>query len=182
MVVNRDSCTRDVVPRDFLARFASRRLTYATIASIVIGLAGSGLVDLWRSRSAAEGEVLGYTIVIAFAAIFIALAGPIFLALAPEALIRRSDGPSVSPLRMLRLPFRGFNYRRLMIFLFMRGFTTDPAAPFFAVYMLQRIGLPLSVVTAGQIANVFFLRVWGPMADRLGCKAVAISERLSNDG
>lgn len=176
MVVNRDSWTRDLVPRNFLAGFVSRRLTYATIASIVIGLAGSAFVDLWRSRSSADSEVLGYTIVIAFGAIFIALAGPVFLALAPEPLMRRSEGPSVSPLRMLALPFRDANYRRLMIFLFMRGFTTNLAAPFFAVYMLQRIGLPLSAVIAftvvGQIANVFFLRVWGPMADRLGCKAV----------
>ena len=176
MVVNRDSWTRDLVPRAVLSSFASRRLTYATIASIVIGLAGSGFVDLWRSRGSADSEVLGYTIVIAFGAIFIALAGPIFLALAPEPLMRRSEGSSVSPLRMLALPFRDANYRRLMIFLFMRGFTTNLAAPFFAVYMLQRIGLPLSAVIAftvvGQVANVFFLRVWGPMADRLGCKAV----------
>ena len=82
----------------------------------------------------------------------------------------------MSPIKLLALPFRDSNFRRLMIFLFMRGFTTNHAAPFFAVYMLQRIGLPLFAViaftVAEQIANVFFLRVWGPMADRLGCKAV----------
>ena len=45
MIVNRDSWTRDLVPRDHLADFASRRLRYATISSIVIGLAGAFFVD-----------------------------------------------------------------------------------------------------------------------------------------
>ena len=42
--------------------------------------------------------------------------------------------------------------------------------------MLQKIGLPLFAVIAltvlSQLSNVFFLRVWGPMTDRLGSKAV----------
>jgi len=176
MIVNRDSWTRDLVPRDFLASFASRRLAYATVASIVISLAGAAFVDLWGSIGSADNEVLGYTIVIAVGAVFIAMASPVFLALTPEPKMRLPEGPSMSPFKLLALPFRDSNFRRLMIFLFMRGFTTNLAAPFFAVYMLQRIGLPLFAViaftVAGQIANVFFLRVWGPMADRLGCKAV----------
>ena len=176
MMVNRDSWTRDIVPRDSLAGFVSRRFAYATIASIVIGLAGSAFVDLWGTWNSADNEVLGYTIVIATGAVFIAMASPILLALTPEPLMQRPKGPPVSPFKLLALPFQDSNYRRLMIFLFMRGFTTNLAAPFFAVYMLQRIGLPLTAVIGftvlGQIANVFFLRVWGPMADRLGCKAV----------
>ena len=176
MVVNRDSWTRDLVPRTALASFASRRLGYATAASIVISLAGSGFVDLWSTISSADNQILGYTIVIATGAVFIAMASPIILALTPEPQMRLPEGPSVSPVRLLALPFQDSNFRSLMIFLFLRGFTTNLAAPFFAVYMLQRIGLPLSAVIAftvlGQLANILFLRVWGPMADRLGCKVV----------
>ena len=176
MVVNRDSWTRDLVPRTALASFASRRLGYATAASIVISLAGSGFVDLWSTISSADNQILGYTIVIATGAVFIAMASPIILALTPEPQMRLPEGPSVSPVRLLVLPFQDSNFRSLMIFLFLRGFTTNLAAPFFAVYMLQRIGLPLSAVIAftvlGQLANILFLRVWGPMADRLGCKVV----------
>lgn len=176
MVVNRDSWTRDLVPRSFLASFASRRLTYATIASIVIGLAGSLFIDFWQSQGLAGDEVLGYTIVIGLGAVFIAMASPVFMALTPEPRMRADAGARVSPFKLLELPFQDVNYRRLMMFLFLRGFTTNLAAPFFAVYMLQRIGLPLSAVIGftilAQVATVFFLRVWGPMADRLGCKAV----------
>ena len=176
MVVNRDSWTRDLVPRTALASFASRRLGYATAASIVISLAGSGFVDLWSTISSADNQILGYTIVIATGAVFIAMASPIILALTPEPQMRLPEGTSVSPIKLLALPFQDSNFRSLMIFLFLRGFTTNLAAPFFAVYMLQRIGLPLSAVIAftvlGQLANILFLRVWGPMADRLGCKVV----------
>ena len=81
MIVNRDSWTRDLVPRDHLADFASRRLRYATISSIVIGLSGAFFVDFWSGWSAPDSEILGYTIVIAAGAIFIAMASPIFMAL-----------------------------------------------------------------------------------------------------
>ena len=176
MMVNRDSWTRDLVPRNFLASFASRRLTYATSAAIVVGLGSSFFVDFWRVRSSPEYEAFGYTIALAAGAIFIGMASPVFMALAPEPLMRRSVGPPVSLVRMVAMPFQDSNYRRLMTFLFMRGFTTNLAVPFFAVYMLQRIGLPLSAVMGftvlGQVSNLLFLRVWGPMADRLGNKVV----------
>ena len=63
-----------------------------------------------------------------------------------------------------------------MNFLFFRGFTANLAIPFFAVYMLERIVLSLSAVIAltvvSQLSSILFLRVWGPMSDRLGSKVI----------
>ena len=50
------------------------------------------------------------------------------------------------------------------------------AIPFFAVYMLQRLGMPLSSVIAlsvlSQLFNILFLRVWGRFVDRFGTKII----------
>jgi len=63
-----------------------------------------------------------------------------------------------------------------MKFLLFWGFASNLAIPFFAVYMLQRLGMPLSAVIAlavlSQLFNVLFLRVWGPLADRFGSKVI----------
>ncbi|HZA23523.1 MAG TPA: MFS transporter, partial [Dehalococcoidia bacterium] len=50
------------------------------------------------------------------------------------------------------------------------------AIPFFTIFMLQRLGFPLSAVitlnTLSQLTNVLFLRVWGPFTDQFGSKVV----------
>ena len=77
---------------------------------------------------------------------------------------------------MLLEPLRDKNFSQLLRFLFVWSLTSNLAIPFFAVYMLNVIGLPLPAVISFTVlslgANVLFMRVWGPMADRLGSKTV----------
>lgn len=167
---------RDLVPRDILGTFFSRRLSFATIASIVFGLGAAFFVDYWRNQASPGNEVFGYTIALLFGAVFIGMTSPIFMALMPEPLMQTPNEPQSSLMKSLAMPFRDRNFRQLMNFLFFRAFTANLAIPFFAVYMLQRIGLPLSMVIAftvlSQVFNVLFLRVWGPFSDRFGSKVV----------
>ncbi len=173
---NRNGWIRDLVPSGIRGSYMSRRLSYATVGSIVFGLAASGFVDLWQRSNSPEEAVFGYAIAILFGAIFLGLASPVLLAFTPEPLMQDPVGERPSILGSLSQPMRDANFRRLLTFLFVRGFITNLALPFFAVYMLQKIGLPLVVVISltvlSQLFNVLFLRVWGPMADRLGSKAV----------
>jgi len=64
----------------------------------------------------------------------------------------------------------------MMMFLLSWGFASNLAVPFFAVYMLQRLGLSLLTVIAlsvvSQLFTIMFLRVWGPITDRYGSKVV----------
>ena len=81
-----------------------------------------------------------------------------------------------SALSVILEPLRDRNFRRLFRFLVMWNFALNLAVPFFAVYMLTRLGLPLPMVIGftvlSQITNVLFARVWGAMADRMGSKTV----------
>jgi MFS family permease len=76
----------------------------------------------------------------------------------------------------LSAPFRDRNYRHLLRFLFFWGIALNLATPFFAVYMLQELGLSLATVigftTVGQASNILFLHVWGRFADQFGSKVV----------
>ena len=173
---NYNGWIRDLVPSRVLGGFFSRRLTLATVASIVFGLAASFFVDFWNTQNPGDAGVYGYTIAMLAGAIFIGMASPIFMALTPEPLMQTPVGGRPSLSDNLTRPLRDKNFRQLMNFLFFRGFTANLAIPFFAVYMLERIGLPLTAVIAltvvSQVSNVLFLRVWGPMSDRLGSKVI----------
>ncbi|MFC2012567.1 MFS transporter, partial [Chloroflexota bacterium] len=111
-----------------------------------------------------------------FGAIFLGLASPVFMSLMPEPLMQPATGPQPSLWQKLTTPFRDTNFRRLLQFLFYWGFASNLAIPFFAVHMLQRLGLSVTGVIAlsvlSQMFNILFLRVWGPFADRFGNKSV----------
>jgi MFS family permease len=94
----------------------------------------------------------------------------------PEPLMHPILGAQPSLGERLTAPFRNRNFRQLIQFLFSWGFASNLAIPFFAVYMLKHLGLPLSWVIAlsviSQLFNIFFLRIWGRFVDRFGNKAV----------
>ncbi len=133
-------------------------------------------VDYWRGHAPPENVIWGYTYVLVFGALFLGMASPVFMALVPEPLMHPADGTESSIGKKLTAPFRDRNFRQLTQFLLFWGFALNMATPFFAVYMLVRLGLPLSWVIAlsivSQLFNLLFLRVWGPLVDRFGNKAV----------
>ncbi|MFC1977800.1 MFS transporter [Chloroflexota bacterium] len=167
---------RDLVPQSILGRFFSRRLAFATFAAVMFSLGAAFFVDYWRGQASGESAVLGYTYVLLFGAFFLGLASPIFMSLMPEPLMQPVIGPQPPLMQRLSAPFRDTNFRRLMQFLFFWGFASNLAIPFFAVHMLQRLGLPLTWVIGlsvlSQMFNILFLRVWGPFADKFGNKPV----------
>ena len=77
---------------------------------------------------------------------------------------------------ILAEPLRDRNFSQLVRFLFLWSLTSNLAIHFFAVFMLTRLGLSLpaliGLTVLSQLANVVFLKVWGPLADRVGSKTV----------
>ncbi|MFB0557440.1 MAG: MFS transporter [Dehalococcoidia bacterium] len=168
--------TRDLVPQPILGRFFSRRMAFATLSGVVFSLGTAFFVDYWRTQVSGESAVFAYTYAFLFGALFLGLTSPIFMSLMPEPLMQPITGPQPSLGQRLTAPFRDKNFRWLIQFLFYWGFASNLAIPFFAVHMLQRLGLPVFWVIAfsvlSQMFNILFLRVWGPFADRFGNKSV----------
>lgn len=167
---------RDLIPQKILGSFAARRLAMATAVAIVFGLGAAFFVDFWKGQVAAENAIHGYTYALLFGAVFLGMVSPVFMSFMPEPLTQPVSGPKPSLIQTLTTPLRDINFRRLMQFQFLWGFASNLAIPFFAVIMLQRLGLPLYWVIGlsviSQLFNILFLRVWGPFADRFGSKIV----------
>jgi MFS family permease len=167
---------RDLIPQAILGQFFSRRLAIATVMGMLFSLAAAFFVDFWEEHMVTQEMILGYVYVFLFGAIFLGLASPVMMSLIPEPLMQPAPVPHMSLWERLAAPLRDRNFRRLLQFLLFWGFASNLAIPFFAVYMLVRLGFPLAWVIGfsilSQAFNITFLRVWGRYVDRFGSKAV----------
>jgi len=163
-----NSWIRDLVPEERLGRFFARRSTYAA----VIGMTGSLLAGVALDRG---GEHSGLVFAALYGLGFLAsLVSTAQLARVPEPVMEGEQPMHL--LRLLRLPLRDVNFRRLIVFLSSWQFAVNIATPFFTVYFLRQLGFGVTFVLAlsvvSQIANLMVLRGWGRLSDRFSNKSV----------
>ena len=172
------SWMRDLVPQNILGSYYGRRLAIVTGAVVVVSLAGSFFVRWWESRAAPEDAILAYSFLLIGGSLTFGLIAPLFALRAREPLMPAAAGGHRSAIEVLTEPLRDRNFSQLIRFLFVWSLASNLAIPFFAVYMLSEMGLSLPVVIGftvlGQATNILFVRVWGPMADRVGSKTVLL--------
>ena len=171
-----NSWIKDLVPQEILGRFFARRQMFANITGMFLGLGVAFFADYWQRNASSGDEVLGYTFAILASAVVLGLSSPIIMTRIPEPLIQSPAEPQTSLASTLVTPIRDRNYRQLLKFLLLQGFYLGLVMPFFAVYMLERLGMSVSLVMGLSMlslaANIMFLRVWGRYADRFGHKTV----------
>jgi MFS family permease len=173
-----NSWIRDVIPIKSFGTFFARRMAVATFTGAVLSVAGAILVDWYRDNRGTPMPAYAIVFLIAAASGLIAVCA---LGRIAEPTMPADTGGSLA--NVLRQPFRDANFRQLLIFLGLWNFAVNFAAPFFAVYLLRRLGLSMTWVIGlsvlSQIVNVLFFRLWGRTADRFSNKSVlAISGPL----
>jgi MFS family permease len=166
-----NSWMRDFIPENIMGAYFAKRMAFAVaIGAVLTLLAGFG-VDLGQKYLAEATRV--YTILFLLGAGF-GLAGVFFLSQIPEPKMKIDRTRGL--FSVLAEPFKDMNFRLLFMFLGSWNFAINLAAPFFTVYMIQRLGISLSWVLGlsvlSQLVNVLFLRLWGRMADRFSNKSV----------
>jgi MFS family permease len=147
---------RDLIPQEVLGRSFSRRLMLSTMVAVVFSLGAALFVDFWQGKKTGYESIFGYSYVLLFGALFLGMASLLFLALMPEPLMKAVPGTQPSIWERLSAPFRNRNFRQLIQFLFFWSFASNLAIPFFAVYMLKRLGLPLSWVIGLSVLSQLF--------------------------
>jgi len=166
------SWVRDLVPARTLGRVFSKRMLLGTTMSVILTVAGGLLVTWWRHVSPAN-VLYAYSLLFTFGLGF-GLTGIAAIRRMPEPAME--DETDISLMDLLKLPLSDRNYRPLLWFIGGWNFAVNIATPFFIIYMLQRIGLPLVVVTGltvvSQLAMLWSLRIWGQFADRYSNKSV----------
>ena len=170
------SWVRDLVPQSLLGRYYSRRFGMMTVSIAVAGLGGSFFVSWWQSAASPANDIYAYSLLLVGGWAVFGIVGPLLVAGAKEPLMPAAQEDGRSTLSILMEPLQDRNFSRLIKFLVMWNFALNMAVPFFAVYMLTRLGFSLPIVIGftivSQVTNVLFIRVWGAMADRTGSKTV----------
>lgn len=167
-----NSLLRDIVPEKQMGTVFARRMFLGNGAALLVLILGGFFVDYWSSVSP-DTPHHAYSILFLIG-LLLGLAGLVLVARIPE--LRRVDENQENLIKTLIKPLKDHNFRAVVIFIGIWSFAVNLAAPFFIVYMLTRIGLPLKTVTmlfvVSQVTNMVFLRIWGKLGDRFSHKSV----------
>ena len=171
-----NSWLHDLIPKEILGSVFSSKLARSIVVSVFFSLAAAFFVDYWRINVPGEDPVLGYTIMLLFGAIFIGFMAPVFMTLTPEPQMQFDSHNKTSLWETILMPLKDSNFKELLKFLLFWNFALNLAVPFFAVYMLKRLGMPITEVIVlsvlSQGFNLLFMRVWGSLVDRFGSKVI----------
>jgi len=166
-----NSWMRDLMPMQIMGAVFGRRLAIGTAIGAALSLVAGFGADFATELTGDARPV--YSMLFVISGLF-ALVGTCFLAQVPEPPMRPPK-----PLgfwELLREPVQHENYRKLLMFIGVWNGAVNMAAPFFVVYMLNRLGLSMGVVLTltvlSQVMNALFFRLWGRIADRFTNKSV----------
>ena len=169
------SLVRSVLPVDSLGKVFSQRLAWGTVIGLTLTLGGGFFVDAWPNFT-------GRPPLEAYSALF--FIGILFGLMGVGAIMRLPEPPmegerSGSLRALIWLPLRDAGFRSVLGFIALWNFSINLAAPFFVVFMLERLLLPMRGVTAfivlQQLVFVLSVRIWGVLSDRFSDKAVLLA-------
>lgn len=166
-----NSWMKDMIPERMLGEYFSRRSRYTQMLNVGLSILLALLLDYVRTRYPVY-ELATFAIFFALAGV-VGLVGTYLLSRAPEP---QSYMSKARLLNLLKLPLKNENFRRLLVFNSAWVFALNIATPFFAVFMLQGMGLPLSYIIIltiiSQLASIMTLRMWGAFSDRYSNKSI----------
>jgi len=170
-----NSWMRDLIPQERLGAFFSKRMTFATAVGIPLGLLAGYFIDHWKIAFP-EQELVVYSILFSVACIA-GLIGVFFIYRTSEPKMVPVEGP-MHFFKLLKEPFKNTNFRNLIIFFGSWNFAVNLAAPFFTVYLLERLEMEMSYVIGlsiiSQITSLLFFRIWGKFSDRYSNKSILL--------
>jgi MFS family permease len=162
---------KDLVPAGQMGAFFSRRTRLSQTLNVTLSLATAFAIDYVKSHFP-QDEILTYHILFLIGG-SLGLISVLFLLGTPEPRARRINDKLLS---LFRQPLQNPNFRNLLIFNSCWAFALNLATPFFAVYLLKTIQLPLSYVILlgilGQLSGILSYRVWGKYTDRFSNKTI----------
>jgi MFS family permease len=166
-----NSWIKDLVPEDQLGSYFGRRIRLSQILNVSLSITLAVGLDLIKARLPGW-EPYAYGVMF-LAGGAVGITGALILSRAQEPRTTLSD---VHFFELLRQPLRDPNFSRLLLFNAAWIFSLNLATPFFTVYMIKALNLPLSYIialsSAGLVSSIFTVRLWGNMADRYSNKTI----------
>jgi MFS family permease len=166
-----NSWMKDFIPGERLGSFFSKPSRMAQTLNVTLSLATAMGIDYVKAHYPAH-EITAYTTLF--------LAGGV-LGMLSVFLLLRTPEPKPTPINgeifaLFGRSLKNKNFRNLLAFNSLWAFALNLATPFFAVFMLKSIGLPLSYVIGlaiiSQLSSIAFLKLWGNYSDRFSNKTI----------
>lgn len=166
-----NSWMKDFIPENSLGAFFSKRTRYTQTINAIFSICAALFIDyIKKYYPSLQLQTYSYMFIIAGC---IGLVGVIFLSRTPEP---ASQISTENIFKLLRRPLRDGNFRNLLIFNSAWVFSLNIAIPFFSVYMMTTLGLPVSYVIAfgilSQVCTIFTVSLWGAFSDRYSNKTI----------
>lgn len=166
-----NSWMKDLVPERMLGSFFSRRTRLCQTLNVTLSLTSALVVDYIKSHHPQQ-EIIAYTTMFMLAGVA-GMVGVWMLSRVPEP---RMQVVNKNVFSQLRQPLRDRNFRNMLLFNASWIFALNLATPFFNVYMIKALQLPLSGIIAlgllSQVSSIFSVRMWGRYIDRYSNKNV----------
>ncbi len=166
-----NSWMKDLVPESRLGTYFSNRSRLIQILNVVLSFSLAFILDYIKKKYP-HMELITYAIMFLLGG-SVGLYGVFILSKTPE--------PKIHPIKknfftLFKNPLKNVNFKNLLVFNAWWAFAINLAAPFFSVYMLKMLHLPLSYVVGfnilSQITNILFIRIWGRFSDRYSNKSI----------
>lgn len=166
-----NSWMKDMVPENMLGSYFSRRSRYTQTLNVVLSIILALVLDFIKERYK-QYELTTYAIFFIIAGV-IGVTGGYILSKAPEPMAHVSNANMFT---LFRQPLKNANFRRLLVFNSAWVFALNIATPFFTVFLLKGLGLPLSYIIiltiVSQLFSILTLRMWGIFSDRYSNKSI----------
>lgn len=166
-----NSWMKDLVPVESLGTYFSRRSRLLQILNVTLSLALALGMDYVKDHYASY-QFMAYALMFIVGGLM-GMLGLIALAKTPEP---QSYLSKENIFKLFALPLKDNNFRKLLTFNSAWSFAINIATPFFAVYMIRGLGLPLSYIIAltivSQLSSIAFIKLWGQFSDRFSNKTI----------
>ena len=162
---------KDLVPENKLGAFFSQRGRTSQILNVTLSIILALTVDYIKHHYA-RFELNMYGIMFIAGGI-IGICGVFLLYKTPEPHSRLSQQNIFT---LLKKPLTNSNFVKLLVFNAAWVFSINIAIPFFTVFMMKSLGLPLSYIISltiiSQVSSILTIRLWGKFADRYSNKTI----------
>lgn len=162
---------KDLVPQNALGSYFAKRTRLTQMLNISLSVVLALILDYIKAH---YPSLIPATYPILF------IAGGITGMMSVYALSKAPE-PKPQPVKsnlfgLFVKALRDINFRKLLVFNATWVFALNLASPFFSVYMMKTMGIPVSHILAlnilAQLSSILFVKLWGKYSDRYSNKNI----------
>lgn len=155
-----------LVPQGMRGRYFSNRETYLIFISSVMNIIMGRVMDIFELQGKPyEGYLIMYGVAL------LAMLMNLFSYLKMKEPPLTAAKTEISFKSLFSLPLKDRKFRKIIVLFFIWGVALNFSSPFFSVYMVSKLELSYTFITACGLINslcyVFSVRLWGKAADRI---------------